>query len=148
MDYGNTHNKGWTAISKEDKVIKEIPAVTYNREMIEKKLSESVEKRKELELLLTEAKGKGIDISYPRISWALNSVFEKYMRNDLDNKDEYPKLDYEAGYILESTNKAIKVFNGLHHVMPFEKDISPLIDFIDGWVNMREMPVEHKSVKN
>jgi alpha-beta hydrolase superfamily lysophospholipase len=49
---------------------------------------------------------------------------------------------------LESDNKAIRVFDGLHHVMPFEKDIDPLVNFIDEWAKIREMPLEHKSFKN
>ena len=49
---------------------------------------------------------------------------------------------------LETGDKTIKIFDDLRHVMPFEKNIAPLIDFITGWLKMREMPLEHKSVKN
>jgi len=49
---------------------------------------------------------------------------------------------------LQSDNKAIKLFEDMHHVMPFEDDIEPLITFISDWIGVREASVEHQRVKN
>ena len=49
---------------------------------------------------------------------------------------------------LESTDKVIKVFNDLRHVMPFEEDIEPLIDFITDWIKMREPSFERQDIKD
>ena len=49
---------------------------------------------------------------------------------------------------IESGDKAIKAFNDMRHVMPFEENIDPLIDFITGRLKTREMSFERQRVKN
>ncbi len=49
---------------------------------------------------------------------------------------------------LESGDKKIKVFGDLRHIIPFEDNIEPVINFITDWTKTREMSLEHKSVKN
>ena len=49
---------------------------------------------------------------------------------------------------LESDDKAIKIFDNMYHVMPFEDNIDPLINFITDWIKMREKSVEPQRVKN
>lgn len=49
---------------------------------------------------------------------------------------------------LESGDKTIKVFADMHHVMPFEENTDPLINFITDWTKARGMSFEPKSVKN
>ena len=49
---------------------------------------------------------------------------------------------------LESGDKAIKVFDDMYHVMPFEENIDPLVGFITDWLEMREMSFEHQHFKN
>ena len=79
---------------------------TPQSDAIEKHFLEAKKKREELRLLLEEAKNKGIDVSYPKVSWALNVLFERYIRRDLDRR-EYLKADYKVNSVLDSTNKAI-----------------------------------------
>ena len=49
---------------------------------------------------------------------------------------------------LESSDKTIKVFDDLHHVMPFEDNIDSLIDFITDWIKERELSFESQSIKD
>jgi len=49
---------------------------------------------------------------------------------------------------LRSKDKTIETFSGFHHVMPFEDDVTPLIDFITNWVGERELSFEGQSIKN
>ncbi|MDD5680216.1 MAG: alpha/beta fold hydrolase [Candidatus Omnitrophica bacterium] len=47
-----------------------------------------------------------------------------------------------------SQDKTIRVFDNFHHVMPFEEDITPLVDCINSWAGERESSVEVQNVKN
>ena len=47
-----------------------------------------------------------------------------------------------------SRDKAMRVFDGSYHVMPFEEDITPLVDCINDWVKEKEMSFESQSIKN
>lgn len=49
---------------------------------------------------------------------------------------------------LEANDKTIKVFNDLRHVMPFEDNIDPLVDFISDWIETRELSLESQSIKD
>ena len=49
---------------------------------------------------------------------------------------------------LESKDKTIKVFDDSRHIIPFEENMDPLINFITDWVRRGEMSFERKSVKN
>lgn len=49
---------------------------------------------------------------------------------------------------LGSSDKTIKVFSDLRHVMPFEEDIDSLINFITDWIKMKEPSFESQSIKN
>jgi acylglycerol lipase len=39
---------------------------------------------------------------------------------------------------VESDDKAMKIFNDMHHVLPFEENIDPLISFITDWIGLHE----------
>lgn len=49
---------------------------------------------------------------------------------------------------LLSQDKIMRVFDNFHHVMPFEEDITPLVDCISDWAKERESPFEIQNVKN
>lgn len=49
---------------------------------------------------------------------------------------------------LPSEDKTIKTFADFHHVLPFEKDPSALLDAISGWVKERNAPFAVQSIKN
>jgi len=49
---------------------------------------------------------------------------------------------------VKSADKAIKIFEGMRHVMPFEDNIAPLVNFIADWIKIRETAVESPRVKN
>lgn len=50
--------------------------------------------------------------------------------------------------IVESKDKTIKVFDDIHHVMPFEYDIDPLIGSITDWIIKRSLSFENQGIKN
>jgi len=49
---------------------------------------------------------------------------------------------------LKTNDKTIKLFSDFYHIMPFEENADPLIDFITDWINTRELSFESQSVKN
>ncbi len=49
---------------------------------------------------------------------------------------------------LESNDKRLMVFSDSYHVIPFEQNIEPIVDFVTEWIGAREMPIENARVKN
>ncbi|MDP3789431.1 MAG: alpha/beta fold hydrolase [Candidatus Omnitrophota bacterium] len=49
---------------------------------------------------------------------------------------------------LPARDKTIRIFDDFHHVMPFEEEMTPLMDCIKGWIKEREASFEIQSVKN
>ena len=49
---------------------------------------------------------------------------------------------------LLSQDKAIRVFENFNHVMPFEEDITPLVDCMSDWAREKELSFENQSIKN
>lgn len=49
---------------------------------------------------------------------------------------------------LPSQDKTIRIFDDFHHIMPFEEEITPLLDCVEGWIKKREASFEIQSVKN
>ncbi len=47
-----------------------------------------------------------------------------------------------------SRDKVMRVFEDFHHIMPFEEDITLLIDCITDWVKEKEASFESQSIKN
>ena len=49
---------------------------------------------------------------------------------------------------VNSLDKTMKIFDGMHHVLPFEENITPLTSIITDWVKTREFSFESLGVKD
>jgi alpha-beta hydrolase superfamily lysophospholipase len=49
---------------------------------------------------------------------------------------------------LPTEDKTIKAFANFYHVMPFEEEISPLLEAISGWIKEREPSLASQGSKN
>jgi len=79
MGYGDAHNKGWTTISKEDRIVKrkEIPVV--NPDIIEKKLSE----------MRTGELGASFAAHAAELSKMLNKAKKVYAGEPIDDDERF-----------------------------------------------------------
>ena len=50
--------------------------------------------------------------------------------------------------VLPIEEKMIETFTDFHHVMPFEEDVTPLLDAISDWAKERETSIAGQNIKN